>query len=143
TLNVFAAQAKLYVFQRTPNYVVPARNAPLARDVQRAIKADYAGLRQRAKQMRNGIQYPVNENSALEVTEDERRRQYEFRWARGGLSFLGSFADLLLNKAANDTAAEFIRTKIRDVVPDAAGAATLSPQSIFGCKRLCIAPPYF
>src|SRR5215831_4491632 len=91
SIPMIAEEAEqLYVFQRTPNYVVPARNAPLARDVQRAIKADYAGLRQRAKQMRNGIQYPVNENSALEVTEDERRRQYEFRWGRGGLSFLGS-----------------------------------------------------
>jgi len=144
SIPIMAEQAEqLYVFQRTPNYVVPARNAPLDHDIQQAIKADYAGLRQRAKQMRNGIQYPVNEASALEVTEDERRRQYEFRWARGGLSFLGSFADLLINKEANDTAGEFIRAKIRDVVSDPAAAATLSPQSIFGCKRLCIDTHYF
>src|SRR6202030_583852 len=136
SIPILAEQAEhLYVFQRTPNYAVPARNAPMDPRVQQAIKADYAGLRQRAQQMRNGIQYPVHEASALEVTEAERRRQYEFRWERGGLSFLGSFSDLLVSKEANDTAAEFIRAKIRDVVNDPAVAATLSPQTIFGCKR--------
>jgi cation diffusion facilitator CzcD-associated flavoprotein CzcO len=144
SIPILAEQAEhLYVFQRTPNYAVPARNAPMDPRVQQAIKADYAGLRQRAKQMGNGIQYPVNEASALEVMEQERRREYEFRWERGGLSFLGSFADLLLKKEANDTAAEFIRAKIRDVVNDPAVAATLSPQTIFGCKRLCIDTGYY
>jgi cation diffusion facilitator CzcD-associated flavoprotein CzcO len=144
SIPILAEEAEhLYVFQRTPNYAVPARNAPLDARVQQAIKADYADLRRRAKTMRNGIQYPVNEASALEVTEAERRRQYEFRWERGGLSFLGSFSDLLVSKEANDTAAEFIRAKIRDVVNDPAVAATLSPQTIFGCKRLCIDTGYY
>ena len=37
----------LFVFQRTPNYVVPARNAPLDPVVQARVKADYAALRRR------------------------------------------------------------------------------------------------
>src|SRR5260370_10558970 len=93
--------------------------------------------------MRNGIQYPVNEASALEVTEQERRREYEFRWERGGLSFLGSFADLLVERQANETAAEFVRAKIRGVVRDPAVAATLSPRNTFGCTRLCIDTGYY
>jgi len=144
SIPIIADEAEhLYVFQRTPNYAVPARNAPLDPRVRQAIKADYAGLRQRAKQMRNGIQYPVNEASALEVTEQERRREYEFRWERGGLSFLGSFADLLVERQANETAAEFVRAKIRGVVRDPAVAATLSPRNTFGCKRLCIDTGYY
>src|SRR5207247_3160917 len=57
SVPVIAEQAEhLYVFQRTPNYAVPARNAPLDPREQQAIKTDYAGLRRRAKTMRNGIQ---------------------------------------------------------------------------------------
>jgi cation diffusion facilitator CzcD-associated flavoprotein CzcO len=144
SIPIIAEEAEhLYVFQRTPNYAVPARNAPLDPHVRRAIKADYAGLRQRAKQMRNGIQYPVNEAAALEATEEERQREYEFRWERGGLSFLGSFSDLLVDRQANDTAAEFIRAKIREMVHDPAVAAALSPRNTFGCKRLCIDTGYY
>ena len=144
SIPIIAQQAEhLYVFQRTPNYAVPARNAPLEPRVQQAIKADYAGLRQRAKTMRNGIQFPVNEASALEATEAERQREYEARWERGGLSFLGSFADLLVDRQANDTAAEFVRAKIRDAVHDPAVATALSPRNTFGCKRLCIDTGYY
>ncbi len=144
SIPIIAQQAEhLYVFQRTPNYAVPARNAPLDPREQQAIKTDYAGLRRRAKTMRNGIQYPVNEALALEVTEQERRREYEARWERGGLSFLGSFADLLVDRQANDTAAEFVRAKIGEVVRDPGVAAALSPRNTFGCKRLCIDTGYY
>jgi cation diffusion facilitator CzcD-associated flavoprotein CzcO len=144
SIPIIAEQAAhLYVFQRTPNYAVPARNGPLDPAVQQAIKQDYAGLRRRAKQMRNGIQYPPNEASALEVSEPERQREYEFRWNRGGLSFLGAFSDLLVSKEANETAAEFVRSKIRDAVRDPAVAAMLSPRNTFGCKRLCIDTGYY
>jgi cation diffusion facilitator CzcD-associated flavoprotein CzcO len=65
------------------------------------------------------------------------------RWEQGGLGFVGTFGDLLFNKAANDTAAEFIRRKIRETVRDPAVAAILSPRSVVGCKRLCIDSGYF
>ena len=144
SIPIIAGQAEhVYVFQRTPNYIVPARNAPLEPSARDVIKADYADLRRRAKQMRNGIQYPVNEASALEVSDQERRREYEFRWDRGGLSFLGSFSDLLVDRQANETAAEFIRGKIRETVRDPQTAETLSPRNTFGCKRLCIDSGYY
>jgi cation diffusion facilitator CzcD-associated flavoprotein CzcO len=144
SIPIIAEQARhLFVFQRTPNYAVPARNAPLDPAAQRAVKADYAGLRARARQMRNGIQYPVNEAHAAEATKDELRREFEARWARGGLSFLGSFADLIIDRTANETAAEFVRSKIRAVVHDPAVADALSPRTVFGCKRLCIDTGYY
>jgi cyclohexanone monooxygenase len=144
SIPIIAMQARhLFVFQRTPNYIVPARNAPLDPKVQHEIKANYADLRRRAKQMRNGIQWPINEACASEVSEAERRREYEARWDRGGLSFLGSFADLLLNRQSNETAAEFARAKIHEVVHDPATADALSPRNTFGCKRLCIDTGYY
>jgi cyclohexanone monooxygenase len=143
-IPVIAAQAEhLYVFQRTPHYTVPARNAPLTPDVVQNIKANYAQLRNNAKQMFAGIDFHLNQQSALDASADERRREYEARWQHGGVTFMGSFTDLLFNKEANDTAAQFVRDKIRETVRDPAIAAALSPRYIIGCKRLCVDTDYY
>ena len=80
---------------------------------------------------------------ALEATPEERERQYEEAWKRGGLPFLGAFGDLLFEKAANDTIADFARRKIREIVKDPATADLLCPDNVFGCKRLCVDTDYF
>jgi cation diffusion facilitator CzcD-associated flavoprotein CzcO len=135
--------AHLFVFQRTPNYVVPARNRPLDPEVRRTVKANYPALRARAKQGRTGLLYPINPKSALEATREEREREYQARWDNGGLGFIGSFVDLLIDQEANDTAASFIRRKVREIVRDPAVAEVLSPRSVVGCKRLCVDTGYF
>jgi cyclohexanone monooxygenase len=135
--------AHLFVFQRTPHYTVPAHNAPLDPNFRRAVKADYAAMRNRARQMPNGLDYRFNAASALEVTAEERRREYEARWAQGGTTFMGAFADLLSSQAANDTAADFVRGKIRETVHDPKIAQALSPRDIIGCKRLCVDTDYW
>ena len=68
---------------------------------------------------------------------------YETRWEQGGLPFLGAFIDLLIDKNANETAAEFVRAKIRGIVKDPAVAERLSPKTVIGCKRLCVDTGYF
>ncbi|MGI9509972.1 MAG: flavin-containing monooxygenase [Geminicoccaceae bacterium] len=133
----------LTVFQRTPNYAVPAHNAPLDPDVQAAVKADYPTLRARAKTTRNGIDFPIPSTSALAVSDTEREAVYERRWAMGGLCFMTAFTDLLVDKRANDTLAAFIRKKIRAIVQDEKTADALSPDSIVGCKRLCVDTGYY
>jgi len=144
SIPIIAQKAKhLFVFQRTPNYAVPARNAPMDPEFERRFKANYAQLRAKAKQARTGNLYPISEKPALEASEEERRLEYQARWDKGGLGFIGSFADLLFDKAANDTATEFIRSKIREIVHDPEVAKTLSPHSVVGCKRLCIDTGYY
>ena len=144
SIPLIAEQAEhLYVFQRTPNYAVPAHNAPLDPDDVRRVKADYAGMRARARNMPPALDYVFNPQSALEASEDERRRVYEQRWADGGLAFMGAFGDLLLDEAANETAAEFVRGKIREIVHDAQVADRLSPSNVIGCKRLCVDTGYY
>ena len=76
-------------------------------------------------------------------SEEERRQTYEEFWARGGLPFLGAFGDLLFNKEANDTIADFAREKIREIVKDPKTADLLCPDNVFGCKRLCVDTGYF
>lgn len=141
--HIAAEAAELFVFQRTPNFSVPARNHPLPAETQHAAKARYPEIRAHAATMPFGFDTRPNPKSALEVTDDERRAEYEARWARGGLPFLSSFADILFDRRANETAAEFIREKIRDVVRDPRVAAMLTPDSVVGCKRLCSDTDYY
>src|SRR5687767_11469775 len=113
SIPIIAEQAAhLFVFQRTPNFSIPARNAPMDPEYQRGWKARYAEHRREARESRVGFVVERNEQSALAVSPEERRREYEARWRRGGLGFNATFADLLTNQEANDTAAEFFRAKI-------------------------------
>jgi cyclohexanone monooxygenase len=140
---IAAEAAELVVFQRTPNYSIPAQNHPLDPEEQRRIKARYPEIRQRASAMPFGFDTRPNEKSALAVTAEERHAEYEARWAKGGLPFMSSFADILYDREANETAAEFIRGKIRGIVRDPAVAELLSPRTVVGCKRLCSDTEYY
>ena len=142
---VIAAQAAhLTVFQRTPNYSVPARNGPFTAEAQAKIKADYPALREKMRSTVNGHPYDIREDSALDIPEQERLRRYEAAWEAGGLGFRATFADLLRNKEANDTASEFIRAKIRSIVKDPETARKLTPTDHpFAAKRPPIDSGYF
>jgi cyclohexanone monooxygenase len=135
--------AHLTVLQRTPNYSIPAHNAPLDPEYTRRIKADYRGFRQRNAQEPFGAGFNGREELAMEVSEQERLAEYDARWRNGGLGFMGSFADLILDPEANATAAEFIRAKIKEAVDDPEVAAVLTPDTVVGCKRLCVDSDYF
>jgi cyclohexanone monooxygenase len=144
SIPIIARQASaLTVFQRTATYSVPAWNEKLSAEYRKAIKADYPALRAKARARPTGFYFPFNMKPALEATDDERERQYEEFWKRGGLPFLGAYGDLLFEKAANDTIADFARRKIRSIVRDPATAELLCPDNVFGCKRLCVDTGYF
>jgi cyclohexanone monooxygenase len=145
SIPIIAKQAAhLFVFQRTPNFSIPARNAPMDPEYQRGWKARYAEHRREARESRVGFVVERNEQSALAVSPEERRREYEARWRRGGLGFNATFADLLTNQEANDTAAEFFRAKIRSIVRDPAVADLLTPRHYpLGTKRLCVDTAYY
>ncbi|SDI92656.1 MULTISPECIES: flavin-containing monooxygenase [Bradyrhizobium] len=144
SIPIIAQQAShLTVFQRTATYSVPAWNAKLTPEYRDSIKADYPALRAKARGRPTGFYFPFNMKPALEATPEEREQQYEEAWERGGLPFLGAYGDLLFEKAANDTIAEFAHNKIRSIVKDPATAELLCPDNVFGCKRLCVDTGYF
>ena len=145
SIPIIAGQARhLFVFQRTPNYSVPARNGPLDREYERSVKANYADFRRQARESRIGFVVERSEDSALAVSAEARQREYEKRWTRGGLGFAATYVDLLKNQAANDTAATFFRDKIRRVVRDPAIAEALTPRDYpLGTKRLCVDTDYY
>jgi cyclohexanone monooxygenase len=146
SIPIIAEQAaELIVFQRTPTYTVPAWNQPLDPVEVKEVKSDYAQFRAENRLMPSafGARMERTDRSAHEVTEEERRAEYERRWERGGLPFLGAYNDLLLDKAANDTAAEFLREKLHEIVRDPDTARKLTPDQVVGCKRLCVDTGYW
>jgi cyclohexanone monooxygenase len=144
SIPVIAQQAAhLTVFQRTANYSVPAHNGPIPEEVVTRVKSNYAQFRAANRNTALGADWDYREDSALDHTHEERIAEYESRWARGGLSFYGSYADLLTNPEANFTAAEFIRGKIREIVKDPVTAEKLCPTAALGCKRICVDTGYY
>ncbi len=115
-IPVVAAQAEhLTVFQRTPNYSIPARNAPIDTELVAEIKAEYPAFRARNSKEPAGFgsKIPKNDVAALEDTETNRASNYTLRWDRGGFGFLSAYNDLIVNRDANETAAGFVREQIR------------------------------
>ncbi len=141
---IAASAAHLTVFQRTPNFSVPARNGPLTEEFKNEVKANYGEIRRKMRMTPNGHDYFVSERLVFDSTEEERQALHEAAWAEGGLRFRSTFQDLMVDKAANDTAVEFIRAKIRQVVKDPAVADTLTAfDHPYATKRPPIDTEYF
>jgi cation diffusion facilitator CzcD-associated flavoprotein CzcO len=146
SIPIIAQQAAdLTVFQRTPNFSMPAGNRPLTDEEIAAMKAGYPAYRAAQRASRAGVPRPMPTVSALAVTEDERYAAYQWGWEQGDLFSLGGqYTDVLVDPAANETAAEFIRAKIRAVVADPEVAEKLSPRTYpFGTKRPCLDTGYY
>jgi cyclohexanone monooxygenase len=146
SVPVIAEQAsQLTVFQRTANFSIPARNAMLTQEEREAFRAKYPEIRRFAReQSRNGIYTEMPDRGALDDGDNERRAKYEQRWANGGLTFMSVYNNLALDKPANDTAANFVREKIAELVKDPETAKLLQPNNHpIGSKRICIDTDYF
>jgi cyclohexanone monooxygenase len=146
SVPVIAAQAShLTVFQRTANFSIPARNAPLTPQERDAFRSNYPEIRRIAREdMRNGIYQEIPDRGALDDGDNERRAKYETRWSKGGLTFMGAYNNLVLDQAANDTAAGFVRDKIAEIVSDPLTAQLLQPSDHpIGSKRICVDTDYY
>ena len=134
----------LTVFQRTANYSVPARNAPLTPSFQKYVKENAELIRQNMRASANGHPFFNSDRLALETPEEDRQALYEIAWRRGGLQFRATFQDVMANKAANDTAANFVKNKIREIVKDPATAEKLADiDHPYAAKRPPIDSDYF
>jgi cyclohexanone monooxygenase len=146
SVPVIAEQAShLFVFQRTPNFSIPARNAALTAGERDAFRKNYPEIRRFAREeARNGIYAEPPDRGALDDGENVRHDKYEQRWHKGGLTFMLAYNNLLLDQAANDTAADFVRGKIAEIVKDPATARRLQPDNHpIGTKRICVDTDYY
>lgn len=137
--------AQVTVFQRTPNFSVPAHNGPVDPAVAEDWRTNRAQRRAEARETGFGIRMvDAREELALETPPEVRQAEYERRWAIGGFALLGAYGDLTADVAANATAAEFVRGKIREIVKDPEVAEKLSPKTFpVGAKRLCVDTGYY
>jgi cation diffusion facilitator CzcD-associated flavoprotein CzcO len=136
--------AHLTVFQRTANYSVPARNGPLSAEFKRYVQEHHDEIRRIVRSTPNGHPFTIAERKAFDVTPDERAAIYQAAWEKGGLQFRACFQDLLVSKAANDTASEFIKDKIRAIVNDPKTAEALAHiDHPYAAKRPPIDSNYF
>jgi cation diffusion facilitator CzcD-associated flavoprotein CzcO len=141
-----AEQAReLTVFQRTPNFVFPAFNAPIDQQLVAETKANYRDVRTAARNSLFGVAMDMPTKSALEVDDDERRAVYQACWDRGHVfALVQSFTDLIFHEESNDTAAEFLREQVRARVEDPELAKKLEPRGFpFATKRPCLDTSYY
>jgi cyclohexanone monooxygenase len=108
---IAAGVEQLFVFQRSPHWVVTLQNCPMPAEYMRYVKKNYAEIRQRESALAIGgfalcdfTMAQPNTKSAFEVSLEERLKEYEFRWQAGGLQFYFSYVDLLFDEKANKTA---------------------------------------
>jgi cation diffusion facilitator CzcD-associated flavoprotein CzcO len=137
-IPIVAHNAKtLTVFQRTPNFVLPARNYPLTEDQQVALRRDCETLLNRARTQSFGMDMVDATLKSTDLSTDaEVQKVLEFGWEIGGFRFIfETFADMLTNAKCNDAAAEFVRNKIRSIVKDKETADLLCPHYAILSKR--------
>ncbi|TDE32866.1 NAD(P)/FAD-dependent oxidoreductase [Actinomadura sp. 6K520] len=139
--------AQLTVFQRTPNFVIPANNHPLDPETQRAVKARYAEVRKANRESGFGVAFPEATKGAMEVPEQARTAYYRKVWFdkdNSLVSLLSGYNDLIISKDSNDTIAQFVRDRIAEVVDDPEVARELQPRDHpLGAKRPCLGTNYY
>lgn len=144
-IPVIAQQAAhLTVFQRTANYSLPSRNCVITPRYEHEWKSAYSERRKEMRYTSQGALKELNDEPAMDVSPTRRHDVYEARWASGGSTLLGAFNNLLTDGAANETAADFVRKKIREIVKDIGIAELLCPNDHpIGTKRICIDSNYY
>ena len=146
SIPVIAQEAKnLTVFQRSPNYTIPANNRPLTEKELSNAKSSYDQIREKAKYTRAGIGYnQFEERKLLDLSSEEINKELNNRWKIGGQEiFTAGFTDVGVSLEANKIVADFVKSKIREIVKDPNVAKLLSPEDAIGCKRLCADTNYF
>lgn len=144
-IPLIAEQAEeLFVFQRTPNYSMPARNRPLDAGFTEEVLASWEERREMARNSDGGVPFPAPTQRTFDVTPEERRARYEDGWQRGGINALSyAFTDYFSDEAANREAQDFAREKIREIVLNPETADALCPTHHIGTKRTCVDTNYF
>lgn len=144
-IPVIAAEAqKLYVLQRTANFSLPARNRPLQPSERKAFEQGANNRLRRSRTSLGGIVFDTMPRSVSEFEPAALDAEYHRLWNLGGIEFLAAFSNLLTDETANESAAQFVRARITDIVRDPETAAALSPHDHpIGTKRICVDTDYY
>ena len=152
SIPVIAREAShLTVLQRTPNYNLPANNAPLPDDYRDRIKSHYPEVRAAQRLAQIGVSefsrglgglgsYAEPTEAILETTAEARADALD----RDGFEAIRRYNDLALSEEANELACDMFREQVRRIVDDPETAEGLMPRDYpYGCKRPVIDIGYF
>ena len=141
---IIAEQAEhLFVFQRTPQYAIPAWNRALTDEEMRHAQETYDQIRRLVRQSEVGIAYASPDHGAKEASPESLRQQLEFAWARGGYLMLAAYPDVVTDLESNKLVSDWVKEKIRARIEDPEIARKLMPEYPMGAKRLCVDTNYF
>jgi cation diffusion facilitator CzcD-associated flavoprotein CzcO/acetyl esterase/lipase len=147
SIPLIAEQAShLTVFQRTPNFALPAHNGPAPAERLALLEGDRAGYREQARWSMAGVPWPQQTAVSWQLNDAERRERFERAWAAGDLVYMLTqlWADQAVDLEGNALLAELFREKIRATVKDPETAAALTPHDHpFGAKRPCLDTNYY
>lgn len=136
-----AEQAEqLTVFQRTPQYTVPARDHALDPDYVQQIQSNFDEIKRQIRNSKTGDFKKHIDKSALEATNEERLQEFEEGWRKGSLP---RYNDMFTNEESNETYGKFIRSKIADIVDNPEIAEKLMPNFLYGTKRIPLCTNYY
>lgn len=136
--------AHVTVFQRTPQFAFPAGNRPLTDAEMAEARRSWDDIKAKMLAHPGGFPVDTHTRSALDATPEEREALYEKLWQRGGFRFfLESYNDIAISEEANQSLADFVRSKIRQIVRDPATADKLMPDHFVMTKRPILENGYF
>ncbi|HEX2795113.1 MAG TPA: NAD(P)/FAD-dependent oxidoreductase [Croceicoccus sp.] len=120
--------AQVTVFQRTPNYILPAMQREMTPEWEREIKQNYDEIIAKCRNHVFGMAFegPPGRN-AVDTDPEERERIFEEHWKGSFRWVFETFDDLLASPEANRMAADFIGAKMRERVNDPKIADLLVP----------------
>jgi len=133
----------VYVFQRTAQYTIPARNRLLDDDARQELRDSFDERQEFKRTTPAGLSRPVVPASS-DLDAAARAEILEASWQRGGPGFAMTIDDILTNPESNERAARFVRDKIRAKVDDQAVAEKLVDIDFpIGARRLIVDIDYF
>lgn len=144
--------ASLTVYQRTPNFVAPARNRPMSLAESQSFLDQFDEMRRSIRagelvgtgEILAPPDFPPTVPSATSLSQAERDTLLGQRWAIGGVTIARTFGDTMTNEVTNSIVADFIRNRIREAVNDPVTAEKLIPTGYpFGSKRICVGTDYY
>jgi len=109
---------KLVIFQRTPNYSIPARNKKLTKEIINKYLKNYKKIKNLIKKTPGGHTFNFSSRSVFDFNKIERDKIFEEAWLKGSLAFRACFGDITKKLDANKKASNFIKEKILNTVKD-------------------------
>ena len=127
------------MFQRSAQYVVPARHGPLDPKVLEQVYADYDGYWDSVLRSNTAFGFEESDVSALSVSAEEREAVFQKAWdSGGGFQYMfATFNDVATSMVANNAATDFVKKKITEIVRDPVTAAKLLPTELYAKRPIC------